>query len=97
MIDQLLSILNQPVPYMGTTTNDWEFLLVRLGLGLFFVAAWWFLCFFGRNGWDGGRMALRALHHKGRGIPLRMILLNNWKVHGTAEGEVGPVDLREPR
>lgn len=94
MID-FLSILNQPVPAPFATHDTTTYFICALGGGTVFFLLWWIVCFIIRNGLDGAKWATRALYrHDFK--PLRVILLNNWKVHGTAEGEVGPVDLREP-
>ncbi len=94
-VSAILNLLNQPVPEPMATHDTWTYFLVVLGGGTVFSTAWWGLCFIIRNGIDGSKVAMRALYrHDFK--PLRKVLLNNWRVHGTAEGEVGPVDLREP-
>lgn len=94
MID-FLSILNQPVPEAMATHDTLTYFVDAMGFGAIMFVGWWTLMFLIRNGIDGSRHAMRVMYRHDF-TPLRMILLNNWKVHGTAEGEVGPVDLREP-
>jgi hypothetical protein len=96
VINTIISFLNSPVPSIATTSNDGLYFVDAMGFGAIMFFTWWFLCFFIRNGFDGSRMALRALQRKEH-PNLRLILLNNWKVIGSTEDETGPVDLREPK
>ena len=95
MIEAIVSFLNSPVPHIASTSNNGLYFIDVSGGGAIAFCLWWTLMFLIRNGIDGSRHAMRVMYRHDF-TPLRMILLNNWKVHGTAEEEVGPVDLREP-
>jgi hypothetical protein len=96
MIDQLLNILNQPVPHIATTADSGLYFIDAMGFGAIMFSMIWAVCLFLRHGPHGIWLMLQIVQRR-RHVDLRMVLLNNWKVHGTAEGEVGPVDLREPQ
>ena len=96
MIDQLLALLNRPVPEPMATHDSGLYFVCAMGFFAISFVAWWVLCFFIRHGPRGVWLMLQIMQRR-RHVDLRMVLLNNWRVHGKTEGEVGPVDLREPR
>jgi hypothetical protein len=95
MIDAIMSFLNSPVPYFVSTSNDALYAVDVIGGGAIAFVLWWALCFAIRNGSRGTIVALRIIQRR-RKVDLKMIFLNNWKVNGTSEDLLGPVDLREP-
>ena len=95
MIDAIMSFLNSPVPHFVSTSNDALYAVDVIGGGAIAFILWWALMFAIRNGPKGTIAVLRIIQRR-RKVDLKMILLNNWKVRGTSEDSLGPVDLREP-
>lgn len=95
ILDSIVAALNTPVPHVATTSDAGLYLFDALGFFALAVGAWWIFCFVVRNGIDGTKAAARALYNR-KSIPLRLILLNRWKIRGSAEDTTGPVDLRCP-
>jgi hypothetical protein len=95
MIDSITSFLNSPVPYFVSTSNDALYAIDVIGGGAIAFFLWWIFCFALRNGTRGTTAALRIIQRR-RKVDLKMIFLNKWKVEGSNEDSLGPVDLREP-